>query len=80
MSSDAGVVNVKNPKIADSINFAGDDRSNPNATSSNYSNFKTGGLYNVSGRSNGTLGLGKVLIYTGLIYAGYWLYKKMKRG
>lgn len=69
-----------NFKLADSLKFNGDDYSNPSASSSNYSNYKTGGFYNVSGRSNGALGLGKVLIYTGLIYVGYWLYKRMKRG
>lgn len=69
-------------KLADNLDFswAGDDNSTPSASSAAYSNYKTGGLYNTSGRQSGGLGLGKVLLYSGLAYFGYWLYKRMKRG
>ena len=67
-------------KIADSLSFAGDDNSTPSASSSGYTSYKTGDFYNVSGRSNIGLGLGKVLLYSGIAFFGYWLYKRMKRG
>lgn len=63
------------------LSFAGDDNSNPSASSAADQNnpYRTGDYYNVSGRSNTGLGLGKILIYTGLGLAGYWLYKRIKR-
>lgn len=62
------------------VNWAGDDYSNPSASVSSYTPYKTGGIYNTSGRSTEGLGLGKILLYSGLAFTGYWLYKRMKRG
>jgi hypothetical protein len=66
------------------VNFsmAGDDYSNPSASSyaSQANPYRTGDYYTVSGRSNTGLSLGKIIVYSCLGFAGYWLYKRMKRG
>ena len=61
------------------LDFNGDDYSNPSASSYASTAYKTGGLYNTSGRQNTGLGLGKIILYSGLAFAAYWLYKKMNR-
>ena len=55
------------------------DASNPNASSSSSvsSAYRGGDYYTVSGRSNVGVGLGKILIYSALGLAAYWLYKKI---
>ena len=67
-------------KLADSFQFSGSDYSNPSASSAGYTNYKTGGLYNVSGKSDQALGLGKVIMYSAIILTGYWLYNRINRG
>lgn len=60
---------------------AGDDYSNPyaSASGSQTNKYKEGGVYNVSGRQNTGLGLGKVIVYTCLGLGAYWLYRKVKK-
>lgn len=63
------------------LDFVGDDYSNPSASSSAYQSnpYRAGDYYTVSGGSAGGLGAGKILIYGGLLLAGYYLYKKVKK-
>jgi hypothetical protein len=62
------------------LNWAGDDNSQPHASSSSSlssSPYRGGDYYTISGRSNAGIGLGKIIIY-GLVGMGfYWLFKKI---
>ena len=62
-----------------SLNWAGDDYSNPSAATSQANPYRTGDYYTVSGRADVGLGLGKVLIYSSLAIAGYWIFKRIKK-
>lgn len=76
-SGSAGIVNLNDPRIADSINWQGSDYSNPEASSSATAKYKTGNLYNMSGGSAG-LGLGKLVLIGLFALAGYSVYKRYK--
>ena len=74
MANSAGYVRDVN------LDFVGDDYSNPSASSSAYSStpYRGGDYYTVSGGSAG-FGLGKIVVFSLIGLAGYWLLKKVKK-
>lgn len=77
----AGVgADTVNFKLTDSLSFDGDDNSNPSSSSyaSQSNAYRAGDYYTVSGRSNTGLGLGKVVAYSLLGLAAFYVYKRVK--
>lgn len=56
------------------------DQSSASASSSLTTGYRDGDYYTVSGRTNSSLSVGRIVIFSGLAMLLYWAYEKIKKG